>query len=319
MTSRSLLAALVASSGAVAPAFAEEPAPFTQPAPPPPAPYSLPWQLRPVPIPTVVRSDTAIGFSENPTTRADTTTLASMLLGCLKIHPHVGVLARIGIVANWPEGGENEVDFLNPIVGGTYGYDITPSLKLNGFLGFALPFGTGGGAAPSPADSAALGSGIFTRSAMDNAMFAVNEFAIIPGAGIAWIANGLTVQFDVTILQLFRVRGETPVPNSAGVLVQANPDVTRTNSTWGIHVGWFAAPWLSVGGELRMQAFLSTPVAVQKDPELRETITAALGVRFHRKVGRVWLRPGIAFDVGLDAPMTDREYRIIQVDIPVLF
>src|SRR6187397_977069 len=62
--------------------------PGAEPAPaPPPPPYSIPWQLRPAAAATVVRSDTAMAFYENPATGESGTTVASMLLGSYKITP----------------------------------------------------------------------------------------------------------------------------------------------------------------------------------------------------------------------------------------
>jgi hypothetical protein len=54
-------------------------------------------------------------------------------------------------------------------------------------------------------------------------------------------------------------------------------------------------------------------------PERRETITFAVGPRGHFKFGSRWIRPGIAYAQGLDAPMSKRKDRIIQIDVPFVF
>ena len=54
---------------------------------PPPPPYSLPFQLRPAAAATVVRSDTAFAFYENPVSDKGGFTVASMLLGSYKLTP----------------------------------------------------------------------------------------------------------------------------------------------------------------------------------------------------------------------------------------
>ena len=55
-------------------------------------------------------------------------------------------------------------------------------------------------------------AGISARSAMDNALFAVDYWTVIGGLGLARITPGSTLQAEVTVLQLTRARG----PTSAG-------------------------------------------------------------------------------------------------------
>lgn len=140
-------------------------------------------------------------------------------------------------------------------------------------------------------------------------MFAVNDMVFIPGLGIAYVAHKLTVQAEITFLQLMRARGE-----------RGQADGARTNFTTGLHVGYFIIPQLSLGAEIRHQRWLTTPAAVAKDEALRETTSFAAGPRVHFKLGKTtWARPGVAFAMGLDDPMMAKEHKIIQIDIPVVF
>jgi hypothetical protein len=144
---------------------------------------------------------------------------------------------------------------------------------------------------------------------MDNAMFATNYFTIFPGVGFAYVAHGLTLQVEATLLQLFRVRGKA-----------YEPDESRTNLTMGMHVGYFFLPVLSLGAELRHQRWLSSPAAIAGKPELRDTTTVAIGPRVHFKLGEnVWFRPGIVYARGLDKPLTASDYNIVQLDLPFIF
>jgi hypothetical protein len=155
-----------------------------------------------------------------------------------------------------------------------------------------------------------LGAGIPARSAMDNAMFAMNYLTVFPGAGLAYVKGGLTVQGEVTLLQLTRVKGDAI----------AGEDSSRTNFTTGLHVGYFFIPQLSAGVELRHQRWLSTPTPIKVNDALRDNTTVAFGPRAHFKLSEsVWLRPGIALALPVDEPMTDSKYKIIQIDIPVAF
>jgi hypothetical protein len=268
-----------------------------------PAPYSVPWQLRPTAALNVLRSDTAVSIS----TRGTTT--ASLLLVGYKVTPSFSPLVRLGLVHLAPRSGAPGTAFLNPVLGGTYAFTLSEAWRLAFFLGVALPIGGGGGNTPAAGVPQALAAGILTRSAMDNAMFAVNDLTVFPGVGLSYVAHGLTVQLEATVLQLTRVRGE---------LIQ--PDTSRTNFTSGLHVGYFVMPQISLGAELRYQRWLSTPAAVVAAAENRDSLTFAVGVRTHWKVGdNFWLRPGIAYARGLDRPMSTQNFNIVQLDIPFLF
>lgn len=280
---------------------------------PKPAPYSLPFQLRPVLALNVVRLDTSIGFYENPASGESGNAVASMLLLSKKITDDFAPLLRFGVVSNNPpEGaGDSAVNFLNPVIGAAYALTFGPEWKLGLFLGVAVPVGSGGGNDPEPERGLANATGIRVRSAMDNAMFAVNDFTVFPGVGLAYVAHGLTVQAEVTVLQLTRVRGD-----------EAQPDKSKTNFTTGLHAGYFFAPWVSAAVELRHQRWLSTPKFVENDATdtLRDTTTVAFGPRFHAKLGEtLWMRPGISLTLPIDDPMQDSKYKIVQLDFPFPF
>jgi hypothetical protein len=79
---------------------------------------------------------------------------------------------------------------------------------------------------------------------MDNALFAVNYWTVIGGLGLARITHGLTLQAEVTVLQLTRARGPE------------TQDKSRTNLTAGLHAGHFFSPKVSFGAEVRVQRWL---------------------------------------------------------------
>jgi hypothetical protein len=295
------------------------PVPIAPIASPPKAPYSLPFQLRPAQAVTVVRTDTSFAFYDDPATSAAGTTIASTLLASYKVTDNISPLVRVGMVSNSPPNVDGAAGFLNPVLGVTYGMTLTPELRLALFFGTALPFGSGGGDTPDPAKAASNAAGIRARSAMDNAMFAVNDLVLFPGASLAYVADGLTVQIEATVLELLRVRGEDAV-NAMGNPI--NPDSSRTNLTAGVHVGYFVFPELSGAIELRHQRWLSTPTAIENDATdtLRDTTTVALGPRVHFKLGeKSWIRPALSLAVGLDDPLKRWESRSVQLDIPVIF
>jgi len=309
-----LLAGLVCATLPAVAQRPEEPPPRPTAAPPPP--YSLPWQLRPAAIATVLRSDTTFAFYEDPVSEESGSTIASMLLGSYKLTDAFAPMVRLGVVQNSPPDGPmspgSAFNFINPVVGGTYMLKLSPDFRLAFFLGLTVPVGGGGGDSPDPANATANGAGILARSAMDNAMFAVNYFTVFPGVGLAYVNHGFTAQVEVTLLQLLRVRGEDHL---------AGADSSRTNLTMGLHLGYFFIPQLSAGAELRHQRWLSTPASIMADEDtLRDNSTFAIGLRAHFELSdTIWLRPGIAYARPIDDPMDAAGYDIVQLDIPVAF
>ncbi len=296
------------------------PVPITAQPPSPKPPYSLPFQLRPAAAVTVLRTDTSFAFYDDPVAGAEGSTVASTLLASYKVTDELAPLVRVGMVSNSPPpGAQGATGFLNPVLGAAYAFPLSPEFRLALFFGVALPLGSGGGDSPDLAKAASNAAGIRARSAMDNAMFAVNDLTMFPGVGLAYVAHGVTLQVEATLLQLMRVRGEN-AQNAAGAPM--NPDSSRTNLTTGLHAGYFFLPELSAAVELRHQRWVSTPRAVENDATdtLRDTTTVAMGPRLHFKVGeKSWIRPALAFAVGIDDPLKRWESRSVQLDIPVIF
>jgi hypothetical protein len=289
--------------------------PAATPAPPPP-PYSLPWQLRPAAAANVVRSDTTAAFYDNGM-GAKGSTVATMLLASYKVTPSLAPMVRLGFVQNdAPATGADGTSFVNPVVGATYGRKID-AIRWAAFLGATVPVGMGGGNTPDAGAATANAAGIRARSAMDNAMFAVNYFTVIAGGDLAYVDHKLTVQLEATLFQLMRVRGET-----AG----SSTDSSRTNSTVGLHAGYFILPVLSLGGELRYQRWLSTPTTLTMGNKVNftdaamDTLTVAIGPRAHFQLGKgIFLRPGLSYARALDKPVSDASYNVVQVDVPLYF
>ncbi len=319
----------IASFAQEAPAVAAPP-PAPAAAKPKPPPYSLPWQLRPAVVANVVRSDTAFAFYKDAAGKESGSTVASMLLASYKITDEFAPLIRLGMVQNSPpKAAMNQIDsavnFLNPVIGGTYAIKPAKPLRLAFFLGVTIPIGGGGGDEAKPENKTANAMGIRARSAMDNAMFSPNDLTIFPGVDLAYVSGGFTVQIEATLLQLIRVKGD----KQPAMGLANNPDKSKTNFTAGVHVGYFVAPFLSVGTEVRHQRFISTPKAVEADEALpdksaqlglRDTTTFAMGPRFHVKLSdSVWFRPGVAFAMAIDKPLEKFEYKIVQLDLPIAF
>lgn len=283
-----------------------------------PAPYSLPWGLRPVIAPTVVRLDTSVARYEDRSAEGGLG-VASLLTASYRI-PGTGPqgaglapLVRVAVTADSPPSGTGGLALVNPLVGAAYAVKLDHGLRLNAFLGMTIPAGMGGGNSPDAGALAARAKGPNVRAQLDNALFGVNDFTVIPGVAVAWVHSGWTVQAEATLLQLTRVRGEA-----------LQKEASKTNMTTGLHAGYFVAPSLSLGAELRYQRWLNAPFAVERDASgaSRDTLTFAVGPRFHIEVGDVgWLRPGISYQRALDRPLAAAapNFHIVQIDVPFVF
>jgi hypothetical protein len=204
--------------------------------------------------------------------------------------------------------------FVNPLIGAAYALSFAP-FRVNGFFGVTIPVGMGGGDTPDKGALDARTVGPVARASMDNALFAVNDLALIPGIDVAYVANGLTLQLEATFFQLERVRG------SAQQL-----EASKTNLTTGFHAGYYVMSALSLGVDLRYQRWLDPPFAVEKPkPGLTTTsldqLSLGVGPRFHFKLGGgVAIHPGLSYTRGFDHPMTSPgNYNVVQLDIPVTF
>ena len=306
--SRKLLGASgVAVSLAVPPVSAQTTAPPAAR----PAPYSLPWLLRPAVPVSVIRLDETMAFYEDPASGTSGSTYVTSLIATWKASATwVPIFRQIWVSNDAPSGGKDASGrgFSNPLLGVNYLRAFGRGWRFSGFFASTIPIGSGGGDNPDAGAAASMTAGISARSAMDNALFAVDYWTVIGGLGLARITPGATLQAEVTVLQLTRARG----PETA--------DKHRTNLTAGFHAGHFFSPRFSLGAEVRMQRWMTNAAPVRNDPAAREQFTAGAGPRFHFQVGgKRWLRPGLSYTRALDDAMAKKGYDIVQIDVPFAF
>ncbi len=299
----SMVAALTVVSGA---SLAQTVAPAAPPGPMARARYSLPWNLRPAIAPNLVRMDVAVAFQSAATSTATLLTGGGRPFAAL---PDLGLYGRLGVVTHAPDQADGRQALVNPLLFALWTPQLAPGWRLPVFLGVTVPVGAGSDS--SPAQRATFASGVYTRQAMDNALFAADYLTVMGGAGVMWMGHGLTAQAEFTVLQLTRVWGET-----------VNADASRTNFTTGAHVGYQLVPWLTVSVEAHYQRWLSDPAAVVAaapagNPLRRDQFTVGGGLRGNFAVGSALLRPGVAFFAPTGGFMNATDYRIVQFDLAV--
>jgi hypothetical protein len=285
-----------------------------------PAPYSLPFQLRPVTAQTAIRSDTSFGDSQN--TRAQNGfAVVSELSGSWRIPgtengPRTGLapLVKFTVVNDSPPGtATGGFAFVNPLVGAWYAFDLGSGFRTSAFLGVTLPVGMGGGNTPNKGELDARTVGPVIRAGMENPLFAVNDLSLIPGLDIAYVDHGITLQAEATFCQLERVRG-----------AQAQLEASKTAFVSGAYAGYFLTDFLSLGAEFRIQWWIDPPFAVQNHkPNTSYDLTSlGVGPRFFFQLGpNVSIRPGVEYTRGFDPPMTPKGFNdsVVQLDVPVVF
>lgn len=272
-----------------------------------PPPYSLPWLLRPAAAGTVVRLDSTYAMFENAA-GASGGTFVESLTASYKASARLAPVFRVSFVQNDPPAAPPGASAIsNPLAGVNYVRPLSGPWRLSLFAASTAPIGSGGGGRPGPSKAAAVAAAIPARSAMDNALFAVNYWTVIGGAGAARVTPALTFQAEATLLQLTRVRGPR------------TQDGSRTNLTVGLHAGRFFGSRFSFSAELRLQRWLSDAAPVRSNPSSREAVTFGLGPRLHWKLGKRIVRPGLSWSRALDDPLGAQGYDILQLDLPIAF
>ena len=76
---------------------------------------------------------------------------------------------------------------------------------------------------------------------------------------------------------------------------------------------------LTLSAELRYQRYLTEIAPVKLNPSLRDQMTVGGGVRLDLPLGKITLRPGVAYFHPVDDPLAKANARILTLDVPVLF
>lgn len=263
-------------------------------APPAQPRYSLPWQLRPLTMGTLVRVDTAAAVFNDANGNLNVA-VPTFVSASYQLTPRWAPMIRLAFVGNDAPGEATDgSSFVNPLLGAAY-TRCFGSYRLALFGAAALPVGTGGGAAPDIRAAKTNAASVTARPA-DEAMFAVDDLTVLAGVDFAYVNHGLTAQAEATLSQSARVRGESG-------------ERFRTRAAVGLHLGYFIGSHVSLGGDLHY----------------RRDVTVAVGPRAHFSVGKQgWIRPGLSFvrgldSRGLDAPLITAQTTAVLLDVFVTF
>lgn len=268
----------------------------------------LPFYVRGVAPGSVVRLESTYAMFKVPKVDDSAGTLTSVLTASYKVAPWIAPLARVGLVHS-SVGDKSGMGISNVGVGAMLGTKLAPSLRLGALVLFTVPIGSGAGNSPNADTKMAIGNASPARYVFDSSIYATNDQVAIGGLDFAFIQSGLTAQFEATVFQFTRVRGD-----------QVQKDSSRTLMTEALFLGYFIIPELSVGAEFRHSHWLSTPAAVEKDSKTRNNVSGGIGLRGHFKLSKtVWFRPALAYHQAIDTPLRTSEYKYVQLDLPFAF
>jgi hypothetical protein len=317
--SQLLFAALLLT--AVRPVFAQQPPSPSSPAPDafwpaylepvdtprPKPPYTAPFQLRGVIPKNGVRVDTVLGLYRLGDNNAQVTVM--LVSAQWRVAKPFALQVRWGIDSNQTGNDNSRTGIVNPTLGGLFGVPMGRDFRFAASVAIGAPVATGGGDAPDPNQVALQQEGALARSAMDNTTFAVNDVGFPTGLSIAYVRRGVTAQIDATVIPSVRVKAK-----------DTQPDSSKVNSTYGFFLGYAFVNSFSLGLELRYQRFLTTPSAVERDPSLRDNLTAAVGPRFSLELSdSARINPAITYGRGLRGRVEEQSFQMIQLDVPISF
>ena len=306
-------------AGDAAPAPAPAPTPTETAAAPPPAPYVSPFSPRGVGVATALRLEASYGLDADVSN-----TVVEFLTAAYAFNKHISIYGRTGWVEYLPSSGPSTSAFTNLAIGALWADTFAKDFRYCVTIGTGLPVGQGGGDSPDTGEAAAIGAGNLARARWDGStMFSPNDVAPFIGGDLAFVKGGFTIQAEVSVFSLFRVRGDGINPATSKPW---DPDAVKGSIDLGLHVGYFIVPQLSIQAEVRDQTFLGTPAAVSSGAIAQSWVSVGGGVRGHFKIGaHAWFRPGLAFFQPLnDAVLkpidhTASSYHIFLLDLPVSF
>jgi hypothetical protein len=280
--------ALVVAAGAcwTSRALAQEPTPDAANGAAPPAPIGL-----------------SGGLSNSFVLRGNgaESTLMTVLSASYAWTSSFSTFARVGSVYNASTGLESAAGWANPALGASVLFPVTKSLSIGGLSGVTIPVGSGGGNSPSPAALRAWTNSID----WGGAMFAVNHVDIFAGVHAQYSLDRLTLQFDSTLHELLRVRGQETDP------IGAAATVTGTTAT----VSYAVLPQLSFSTALSETRVWNTPTYVVVDPNSRVDYFFSAGVSTDVKIGRTDVTPGLVYARALDLPLSGQGFQVAELDL----
>jgi len=283
---------------------------------------SRPWQLRSMTTGNVVQADSAAAVFRDGQGNIDIA-VTTALAASTQLTDRWAPMIRVAFVGNNAPGAALDgTSFGNPMIGAAYALSMN-SRRLALFGAVTIPVGSGGGNEPDPR-AARTNAASITARPTDEAMFDVNYATAIIGADVAYVKHGFTAQGEATLLQGVRVRGDETV---------AGTDAFRTRAAIGAHVGVFLGSHISLGTDLEYRRWLSQPTMLDAmiDPRIpsaheeRATLTAAIGVRVHFRIGTTTIRPGLSYTRGFDGlaphgPLSiTKQTNAVGITIPVQF
>jgi hypothetical protein len=212
----------------------------------------------------------------------------------------LSTFTRLGSVYNASSGMPSATDLANPAVGMSIHFDVTDHLSLAAQSGLTLPIGSGGGTSPSPSALRA-----WMNSIDWDTIFAVNHVDVFNGVRATYTLEPFSLQFESTLHELLRVRGQDSDP------VGAVATITGTTLT----LSYAVLPRLSLSTALSETRVWNTPTYVANDPDSRVDYFFSAGASTSLKLGATDVSPGIVYTRALDPPLSQQGFQVAELDL----
>jgi hypothetical protein len=207
----------------------------------------------------------------------------------------------VASVYNESSGLESATELANPTFGVNLRFEVTKHLTLGAQSGLMPPIGTGGGDTPSPAAQRALMNSID----WGGTMYAVNHLDLFNGVHADYSIKKLNLQFETTLHELLRVRGQNADP------VGRIAAMTWTTAT----VSYAFFPALSLSTVFSQNFVWNTPTYVAMDPNARADHYFSAGVSTVVNLAGVELSPGFVYSRALDLPLSGQGFQVAELDV----
>lgn len=217
--------------------------------------------------------------------------------------PQLRAYVRYGLVHNAPPALSTAQSLSNLGLGGRFSLSPIPRLSVGAEAGLILPFGSGGGDAPS---QDLVFANVRAR-ALHPALFDPNYLTPWLGVDAGTTIEHVTLRLGVAVEQSIRTAGSG-----------FSADASKTRLRLTPHVGYQVLPWLEPFVELRWFRFLSTPVFVEADPPTGDSLFGALGVAF-AFAPTLPLRARLTYLRAIDEPLTRDDFHVLSLQLGVDF
>jgi len=214
--------------------------------------------------------------------------------------PEIRAFIRLGFVDNYAPGRAHAASLSNLALGGSYGLDIAPFLRVAAEGGLLLPTGTGGGT--DPAEGIAIANARARTLPLHPAMFDPNYFTPYVGLIATTHYRRIVGRLDWFLDPSMKIN-------------DADDEPMKTRMRLTAHGGYRVLTWLEPFLEARYYRVLSSTPAIDQDSTLADNLFGGVGVAATLAI----LRAQVAYLRALDPPLSRFDFNVFAIRVGAEF